>query len=136
MQFVVSVAAGFAFGFIGVELIIGEMDFGARLMLGIFCALVIAVAEIYFLAKKLNEDLDFAEQQQKLLQANKIGFSPPSSDSATKQHSDWNFKFIKWKTWLSKFIDLFNKISAEKERRIIDLFSYFFFIFLHLSSCI
>ncbi|XP_018578864.1 transmembrane protein 199 [Anoplophora glabripennis] len=56
-QFIVSVAAGFAFGFIGVELIIGSLDFGFRLLLGIICALTIALAELYFLAKKLNEDI-------------------------------------------------------------------------------
>ncbi|XP_012267632.2 transmembrane protein 199 [Athalia rosae] len=55
-QFVFSVLAGFVFGFIGVELIIGGLDFGFRLLLGIMCALIIALAEIYFLAKKLNEE--------------------------------------------------------------------------------
>ncbi|XP_037947992.1 uncharacterized protein LOC119683446 [Teleopsis dalmanni] len=55
LQFVFSVAAGFVFGFLGIELIIGNLDFGFRLLLGIICALVIALAEIYFLAKKLNE---------------------------------------------------------------------------------
>lgn len=55
LQFIFSVAAGFAFGFIGIELIIGNMDFGFRLLLGIICALIIALAEMYFLAKKLNE---------------------------------------------------------------------------------
>ncbi|KAJ6641269.1 Transmembrane protein [Pseudolycoriella hygida] len=59
-QFIFSIAAGFAFGFIGVELIVGNLDFGFRLMLGIFCALIIALAEIYFLAKKLNEDYDMS----------------------------------------------------------------------------
>jgi uncharacterized membrane protein len=63
-QFVFSVIAGFAFGFIGVELIIGSLDFGFRLLLGIMCALVIALAEIYFLAKKLIEEEDASEQQQ------------------------------------------------------------------------
>ncbi|XP_058797873.1 transmembrane protein 199 [Phymastichus coffea] len=57
-QFVFSVIAGFAFGFIGLELIIGNLDFGFRLLLGIMCALIIALAEIYFLAKKLSEDYD------------------------------------------------------------------------------
>ncbi|CAD1480547.1 unnamed protein product [Heterotrigona itama] len=56
-QFVFSVLAGFAFGFIGVELIVGNLDFGFRLLLGIICALIIALAEIYFLAIKLNEDI-------------------------------------------------------------------------------
>jgi hypothetical protein len=58
-QFIMSVLAGFAFGFIGVELLIGNLDFGFRLLLGIICALIIALAELYFLAKKLNEDLKF-----------------------------------------------------------------------------
>lgn len=57
-QFLFSIAAGFAFGFIGVELMIGDLDFGFRLLLGILCALIIALAEIYFLAKKLNEEYD------------------------------------------------------------------------------
>ncbi|KAG7189372.1 hypothetical protein KM043_017021 [Ampulex compressa] len=55
-QFIFSVLAGFAFGFIGIELIVGNLDFGFRLLLGIICALIIALAEIYFLAIKLNED--------------------------------------------------------------------------------
>ncbi|XP_065354089.1 uncharacterized protein LOC135948645 [Calliphora vicina] len=55
LQFVFSVAAGFAFGFLGINLIIGNMEFGLRLLLGIMCALIIALAEIYFLAKKLHE---------------------------------------------------------------------------------
>jgi len=58
-QFIMSVLAGFAFGFIGVELLIGNLDFGFRLLLGIICALIIALAELYFLAKRLNEDLRF-----------------------------------------------------------------------------
>lgn len=55
-QFIFSVLAGFVFGFKGVELIVGNLDFGFRLLLGIICALIIALAEIYFLAIKLNED--------------------------------------------------------------------------------
>lgn len=56
-QFVFSVISGFFFGFLGIELIVGNLDFGFRLLLGIICALVIALAEIYFLAKKLNEEM-------------------------------------------------------------------------------
>ncbi|KAM7359291.1 uncharacterized protein ACRADG_004462 isoform 1-T1 [Cochliomyia hominivorax] len=55
LQFIFSVAAGFAFGFLGINLIVGNLEFGLRLLLGIMCALIIALAEIYFLAKKLNE---------------------------------------------------------------------------------
>lgn len=59
-QFVVSVLTGFAFGIVGIEFFVEGLDFGFRLLLGIVCALVIAVAELYFLAKKLNGDLDVA----------------------------------------------------------------------------
>lgn len=64
IQFIVSLGAGFLFGFLGVEMMIGNLDFGFRLLLGVMCALVIALAEIYFLAKKLNEDLNMQETVQ------------------------------------------------------------------------
>ncbi|XP_034942916.1 transmembrane protein 199 [Chelonus insularis] len=57
-QFIFSVIAAFAFGFIGIELIVGNLDFGFRLLLGIICGLIVALAEIYFLAKKLSEGYD------------------------------------------------------------------------------
>lgn len=79
LQFVFSVAAGFAFGFIGVELIVGNLDFGFRLLLGIIVALVIALAEIYFLAKKLNEEYDIPEE--KLLE-------PKNSATGNKEHKE------------------------------------------------
>lgn len=63
-QFLFSVAAGFLFGFIGIELIVGNLDFGFRLLLGIMIALIIAIAEIYFLAKKLNEYDDDSLQKE------------------------------------------------------------------------
>lgn len=62
-QFIVSVAAGFAFGFVGVQLIVGDLDFGFRLLLGVICALIIALAEIYFLAKKLSEDINMPQPE-------------------------------------------------------------------------
>ncbi|CAG9855129.1 unnamed protein product [Phyllotreta striolata] len=64
-QFIMSVIAGFVFGFIGIELLIGNLDFGFRLLLGIICALTIALAELYFLAKKLNEDLQIEYTSEK-----------------------------------------------------------------------
>lgn len=57
LQFIISVGAGFAFGFIGVQYMVGELDFGFRLLLGVICALIIALAEMYFLAKQLAEDI-------------------------------------------------------------------------------
>ncbi|KAB0801423.1 hypothetical protein PPYR_05777 [Photinus pyralis] len=55
-QFIVSVLTGFLFGFHGIELLVGTLDFGFRLLLGVICSLTIALAELYFLAKTLNED--------------------------------------------------------------------------------
>ncbi|EZA50077.1 hypothetical protein DMN91_005796 [Ooceraea biroi] len=66
VQFLFSVLAAFAFGFIGVEYIVGNLDFGFRLLLGIICALIVALAEIYFLALKLNEDIDVTPKSTKL----------------------------------------------------------------------
>ncbi|XP_041975925.1 uncharacterized protein LOC121730787 [Aricia agestis] len=63
-QFIISIFAGFLFGFKGVEWMVGNLDFGFRLLLGVMCALVIALAEIYFLAKKLNEELNIPETVQ------------------------------------------------------------------------
>ncbi|XP_072945640.1 uncharacterized protein [Epargyreus clarus] len=63
-QFILSIFAGFLFGFRGIEWMIGNLDFGVRLLLGVMCALIIALAEIYFLAKKLNEELTMAETVQ------------------------------------------------------------------------
>lgn len=90
-QFIFSVAAGFAFGFIGIELLVGNLDFGFRLLLGIICALIIALAEIYFLAKKLSEEIDEAEQmQQKLfssVQPNPNASNPNTTTSSSDADS-------------------------------------------------
>lgn len=89
-QFIVSVLAGFAFGFIGIELIVGNLDFGFRLLLGIICALIIALAEIYFLAKKLNEDLDYAEVHREFLKSKTV-LKPQTDntiDTNVKEHND------------------------------------------------
>lgn len=94
VQFIFSVAAGFAFGFIGVELMIGDLDFGFRLLLGIICSLVIALAEIYFLAKKLNEDYDEEKIQAKLTEKFQMPTKAPMKDDGTsgsgggKAHKD------------------------------------------------
>lgn len=73
-QFVFSVLAGFAFGFIGVELIVGDLDFGFRLLLGIIIALVIALAEIYFLAKRLaSEDVEDKDETIRTMRTPKAG---------------------------------------------------------------
>lgn len=67
----ISTAAGFLFGFMGIELMLSStFDLGFKLLLGIIFALIIALAEIYFLAKKLSED-----------------FEPPK-DAISKIHQD------------------------------------------------
>lgn len=63
-QLIISIFAGFLFGFKGIEWMIGTLDFGFRLLLGVMCALIITLAEIYFLAKKLNEELNVPETVQ------------------------------------------------------------------------
>lgn len=91
-QFIFSVLAGFAFGFIGIELLIGDLDFGFRLLLGIICSLIIALAEIYFLAKKLNEDLDLAaEERRSYLKTNpnlKPALKKTPSTVSEKEHQE------------------------------------------------
>lgn len=67
LQFVISTAAGFLFGYLGIELMLSTtFDMGFKLLLGIICALIIALAEIYFLAKKLSEDFEPLETNAKL----------------------------------------------------------------------
>ncbi|XP_075970325.1 uncharacterized protein LOC142972852 [Anticarsia gemmatalis] len=75
-QFIISIFAGFLFGFKGVEWMIGQLDFGFRLLLGVMCALIIALAEIYFLAKKLNEEMNVPETVQ-------LGGPPKFADQQT-----------------------------------------------------
>lgn len=62
-QFLMSVAAGFAFGFLGVPLLVyGTMEFGFRLLLGIICALIIAIAELYFVLRKMDREGKMEEE--------------------------------------------------------------------------
>lgn len=93
-QFLLSIFAGFLFGFRGIEWMIGTLDFGFRLLLGVMCALVIALAEIYFLAKKLNEELNIPETVQiggpaKFVDEKKYGPSPSKEvRNNGKEHQD------------------------------------------------
>lgn len=84
-QFIISIFAGFLFGFRGVEWMVGNLDFGFRLLLGVMCALVIALAEIYFLAKKLNEELCIPETVQL---GGPLKFAENSKNGLEKQHQD------------------------------------------------
>uniref|UniRef100_A0A1L8DTX3 Putative endoplasmic reticulum-based factor for assembly of v-atpase n=1 Tax=Nyssomyia neivai TaxID=330878 RepID=A0A1L8DTX3_9DIPT len=90
-QFIFSVIAGFVFGFLGIQLIVGNLDFGFRLLLGIMFALIIALAEIYFLAKKLNENadefkVDKSPEHKGTTTAG--GATPQATTSGGKEHED------------------------------------------------
>lgn len=94
-QFLFSVAAGFAFGFVGLDLMIGGLEFGVRLMLGISIALVIAVAEVYFLTKQLNEEHDLSVAGGKVsLKEATAGVAPPKeiAGKAALNSGDGNVK--------------------------------------------
>jgi len=60
-QFVVTVAAAFLFGFMGIEVFSSvAFELAVKILLGIICALLVACAELYFLVRTL----DFAEAPQ------------------------------------------------------------------------
>ncbi|KAH8242976.1 hypothetical protein KR032_003430 [Drosophila birchii] len=96
-QFIFSVAAGFTFGFFGVNLMVGPLPFGFRILLGVIVALIIALAEMYFLAKKLHEYdevLDAPKRKPqpttpvKRKQIVKMAPKDGSGDQALKPHAD------------------------------------------------
>ncbi|XP_065222786.1 uncharacterized protein LOC135847258 isoform X1 [Planococcus citri] len=58
LQVVLSISTGFAFGFIGINWLIGPLEVSVRLVLGLVSAFVIGTAELYFFVKKIAETLD------------------------------------------------------------------------------
>ena len=64
--FVISIFAAFYFGFIGINYMIGPLDLGVRALLGVLAALVVAVAELYFLARILGDYELFHDQKSKI----------------------------------------------------------------------
>ncbi|XP_017023603.1 uncharacterized protein [Drosophila kikkawai] len=93
-QFIFSVAAGFTFGFFGVNLMVGPLPFGFRILLGVIVALIIALAEMYFLAKKLHEYDEVLDAPKRKPQATtpvkrrQIVKSGGSGDQKLKPHAD------------------------------------------------
>ena len=55
MGFAISLFAAFMFGFVGINYMIGPLDMGVRFLLGVIIALIVAVAELYFLARILGD---------------------------------------------------------------------------------
>jgi len=69
-QFIISIAAAFFFGFIGIEAFGGlSLDLAVRLLLGIVFALVVGLAELYFLAVNLS-----------ISESPTIGITPPKKE--------------------------------------------------------
>jgi len=52
-QFVITIACAFFFGFVGIEVFVGGLQLPVRLLLGIMAALIVAGAELYFLAMNM-----------------------------------------------------------------------------------
>ena len=64
LGFAVSLFAAFSFGFVGINYMIGPLDFGIRALLGVISALIVAIAELYFLARVLGDYEFFHFQKQ------------------------------------------------------------------------
>ncbi|XP_022215209.2 transmembrane protein 199 [Drosophila obscura] len=88
LQFVFSVAAGFTFGFFGVNLMVGPLPFGFRILLGVIVALIIALAEMYFLAKKLHEYDEILDAPKRMQQTAPKARREASGVQTLKPHSD------------------------------------------------
>ncbi|KAH8284370.1 hypothetical protein KR018_010607 [Drosophila ironensis] len=88
VQFIFSVAAGFTFGFFGVNLMVGPLPFGFRLLLGVIVALIIALAEMYFLAKKLHEYDEVLDGPKRRKPATPTKATKPSDVEPLKPHAD------------------------------------------------
>jgi len=56
VQFVVSVACSFMFGYLSPYYIYGKTDMGGRLLFGIICGFVVGCADMYFVIRQLLED--------------------------------------------------------------------------------
>jgi len=56
MQFVVSVACSFMFGYLSPYYLYGRTDMGGRLLFGIICGFVVGCADMYFVIRQLLED--------------------------------------------------------------------------------
>lgn len=56
LQFVVSVACSFMFGYLSPYYLYGRTDMGGRLLFGIICGFVVGCADMYFVIRQLLED--------------------------------------------------------------------------------
>jgi len=70
IQFVISLAAAFLFGFQGIELFVGPLDLAVRLLLGIAAAVIVGAAELYIMVVQLDsrEEKQTATVREKKVQ--------------------------------------------------------------------
>jgi hypothetical protein len=81
-QFVVTVGAAFAFGFMGIEVFAGvSFELAVKLLLGIVFALVVGAAELYFLV--IN--MDFGDNVQQMQEEKIKSYSVNSASSPLKK---------------------------------------------------
>jgi len=69
--FALSLFAGFLFGFVGINYMVGPLDLGFRFLLGVVIALIVAVAELYFLARVLG-DYEFFHHEKSTSKLKKL----------------------------------------------------------------
>lgn len=64
IQFLVSVACSFMFGFLGPYYLYGKTDLGPRLLFGIICAFIVGCADMYFVIRQMLEEdgISFAKK--------------------------------------------------------------------------
>lgn len=58
IQFVISIAAAFLFGFLGIEVFVGSLDLAVRLLLGIAAAVIVGAADLYIMVVYLEAKED------------------------------------------------------------------------------
>jgi hypothetical protein len=56
VQFLVSVGASFAFGYLAPFYLTGQTDVGPRLLIGVLMAFVVGIADLYFVIRQMLAD--------------------------------------------------------------------------------
>lgn len=59
LRFVFTLTFGFAFGFGLIGKLFFFVSIATRLLLGIFCAIIITMIQLYFLMKRTNKTIDY-----------------------------------------------------------------------------
>lgn len=87
LQVIVSISAGFAFGFNGVEYIVGRLSEQTRIFLGLSCAGIIMIAEMYFLIKKIDFDEKSIDTAKKSVTIRELNGGVNHQEATIAEHS-------------------------------------------------